>query len=263
MGKIAIVTGGSSGIGREAARYLLSRGCTVYELSRRGEDAEGIRHVTADVTDETSVNAAVAQVLAAEGRIDILVNNAGFGISGAAEFTDVEEAKRQLDVNFWGMVRLTRAVLPAMRAQGSGRIVNTSSVAAVTPIPFQTYYSVSKAAINSFTMSVANEVRPYGITISAVMPGDTRTGFTDARARSAAGDEAYGGRITRSVARMEKDERRGTSPAGVGALIGRAALADTHKVFYTAGFTYKLAVLAMRLLPATAANWILGKLYAS
>ncbi len=262
MGKIAIVTGGSSGIGREAARYLRSQGCTVYEFSRRGADRDGIRHVTADVTDETSVNAAVAQVLAAEGRIDILVNNAGFGISGAAEFTDVAEAQRQLDVNFWGMVRLTRAVLPIMRAQGSGRIVNTSSVAAVTPIPFQTYYSVSKAAINSFTMSVANEVRPYGITLCAVMPGDTCTGFTDARSRSAAGDEAYGGRISRSVARMEKDERRGASPEGVGGLIARAALRNDHRVFYTAGLPYKLVMVLMRLLPSTAANRILGMMYA-
>ena len=262
MGKIAIVTGGSSGIGREAAEYLRAQGCTVYEFSRRGEDRPGVRHITADVTDESSVTAAVEQVIAEEGRIDILVNNAGFGISGAAEFTSVEEAQRQLDVNFWGMVRMTRAVLPYMRAQKSGRIVNTSSVAAVTPIPFQTYDSVSKAAINSFTMSVANEVRPYGITISAVMPGDTRTGFTDARAHSVAGDDVYGGRISRSVERMEKDERGGASPAGVGALIGKAALAHTHKVFYTAGFLYKLAVLAMRLLPATTANWILGLMYA-
>ena len=262
MGKIAIVTGGSSGIGKQAAEYLRSHDCVVYEFSRKGEDRRGIRHITADVTDEASVNAAVEQVLAAEGRIDILVNNAGFGISGAAEFTLVEEAQRQLDVNFWGMVRMTRAVLPHMRAQGSGRIVNTSSVAAVTPIPFQTYYSVSKAAINSFTMSVANEVRPYGITISAVMPGDTRTGFTDARSRSVEGDEAYGGRIARSVARMEKDERGGASPAGVGALIGRAALSDTHKVFYTAGFLYKLVMVLMRILPATTANWILGLMYA-
>ncbi len=262
MGKIAIVTGGSSGIGRAAADALAKTGCTVYEFSRRGADRAGVRHVTADVTDETSVAAAVEQVLSAEGRIDILVNNAGFGISGAAEFTDVAEAQRQLDVNFWGMVRMTRAVLPIMRAQGSGRIVNTSSVAAVTPIPFQTYYSVSKAAINSFTMSVANEVRPYGVTLCAVMPGDTRTGFTDARSRSAAGDEAYGGRISRSVARMEKDERGGASPEGVGGLIARAALRNDHRVFYTAGFVYKLVMVLMRLLPATAANRILGMMYA-
>ena len=250
MGKIAIVTGGSSGIGRAAADALFRQGCTVYEFSRRGEDRSGVRHITADVTDENSVASAVAAV------------TAGFGISGAVEFTEPAEARRQVDVNFWGMVNVTKAVLPVMRRQGAGRIVNTSSVAAVTPIPFQTYYSVSKAAINSFTMSLANEVRPYGITVCAVMPGDTRTGFTDARSRSFAGDEEYGGRIRRSVARMEKDERGGASPEGVGALIARAALRSDHKVLYTAGFTYKLVILLMRLLPSTTANWILGLLYA-
>ena len=257
MGQVAIVTGGSSGIGAAAAEYLAAHSCTVYEFSRHEKSggSASVHHVTADVTDEASVAAAVQSVLDAEGRIDILLNNAGFGISGAAEFTSVEEAKRQLEVNFWGMVRV-------MRAQRSGRIVNTSSVAAVTPIPFQTYYSVSKAAINSFTMSVGNEVRPYGIRISAVMPGDTRTGFTDARARSFAGDDAYGGRISRSVAKMEKDERGGVSSSVVGAALGRAALSKSRKVFCTVGFVYRLVIFLMRLLPSTAANAILGKMYA-
>ena len=257
MGQVAIVTGGSSGIGAAAAEYLAAHGCTVYEFSRHEKSggSASVHHVTADVTDEASVAAAVQSVLDAEGRIDILLNNAGFGISGAAEFTSVEEAKRQLEVNFWGMVRVTRTVLPVMRAQRSGRIVNTSSVAAVTPIPFQTYYSVSKAAINSFTMSVGNEVRPYGIRISAVMPGDTRT-------RSFAGDDAYGGRISRSVAKMEKDERGGVSASVVGAALGRAALSKSRKVFCTVGFVYRLVIFLMRLLPSTAANAILGKMYA-
>ena len=254
MGQVAIVTGGSSGIGAAAAAYLAAHGCTVYEFSRHEKGGcASVRHVTADVTDEASVAAAVQAVLAAEGRIDILLNNAGFGISGAAEFTSVEEAQRQLEVNFWGMVRVTRAVLPVMRAQRGGRIVNTSSVAAVTPIPFQTYYSVSKAAINSFTMSVGNEVRPYG---------DTRTGFTDARTRSFAGDGEYGGRISRSVAKMEKDERSGAAASVVGAALARAALSKSRRVFYTVGFVYQLVIFLMRLLPSTAANAILGKMYA-
>ena len=264
MRPVAIVTGGSSGIGAAAAEYLAAHGCTVYELSRHEKSggSASVRHVTADVTDDTSVAAAVRSVLDAEGRIDILLNNAGFGISGAAEFTPVEEAKRQLEVNFWGMVRVTRAVLPVMRSQGGGRIVNTSSVAAVTPIPFQTYYSVSKAAINSFTMSVANEVRPYGIRISAVMPGDTHTAFTDKRERSFAGDDVYGGRISRSVEKMETDERGGVSASVVGAALGRAALSKSRKVFYTVGLVYQLVIFLMRLLPSTAANVILGKMYA-
>ena len=263
MRKVIVITGGSSGIGRAAAELLSARGCTVYELSRRGEDTEFARHIPADVTDETSVTAAVERVIAAEGRIDVLINNAGFGISGAAEFTPVEEAQRQLDVNFWGMVRVTRAVLPYMRRQGSGRIVHTSSVAAVTPIPFQAYYSVSKAAINSFTMSLANEVRPFGISVCAVMPGDTRTGFTDARQRRFDGDEEYGGRIARSVGKMEKDERNVVSPEAVGAVLARAALSGSHKVFYTVGFLYKAAVTLVHILPSTAANRILGWMYAN
>ena len=191
MGQVAIVTGGSSGIGAAAAEYLAAHGCTVYEFSRHEKSggSASVHHVTADVTDE-------------------------------------------------------------------------GSVAAVTPIPFQTYYSVSKAAINSFTMSVGNEVRPYGIRISAVMPGDTRTGFTDARARSFAGDDAYGGRISRSVAKMEKDERGGVAASVVGAALGRAALSKSRKVFCTVGFVYRLVIFLMRLLPSTAANAILGKMYA-
>ena len=262
MGKTAIVTGGSSGIGLAAADYLAAHGCTVYEFSRSGTDRGPIRHITADVTDEDSVAEAVRTVMDAEGRIDILINNAGFGISGAVEFTPLEEAQRQFDVNFWGMVRVTRAVLPYMRARREGRIVNTSSVAAVTPIPFQTYYSASKAALNSFTMALANEVRPYGITVCAVMPGDTRTGFTDARRRRFDGDEVYGGRIARSVTRMENDERGGGDPAAVGAVLGHAALTARPRVFTAVGFGYKCAVGLMRLLPSGAANRILGALYA-
>jgi len=262
MEKVAVVTGGSSGIGRAAAEYLAAHGCRVYEFSRRGGDNGAVRHVYADVTDEASVAAAVEQVAAREGRIDILINNAGFGISGAVEFTPAREAMGQLDVNFWGMVRVTRCVLPHMRAAGGGRIVNTSSVAALTPIPFQAYYSVSKAAVNSFTMALANEVRPFGITVCAVMPGDTRTGFTDARVRRFDGDDVYDGRIARSVGKMETDERRGGSPEIVGAALGRAALARDGKVLRTVGFAYKAAAAAMRLLPSALANRILGKLYA-
>ena len=149
MSKIALVTGGTSGIGKETALYLAKNGCTVYELSRRAEGVAGLRHISADVTDEASVRWAVEQILQEAGQIDILVNNAGFGISGAVEFTDTEEAERQFNVNFFGMVRMNRAVIAAMRKQGGGRIVNLSSVAAPVPIPFQTYYSASKAAINS------------------------------------------------------------------------------------------------------------------
>ena len=126
MNKIAVVTGGTSGIGKAAALALKNDGWTVYELSRREKGVEGINHIAADITDEVGVIAAVEQIFSAEGRIDLVVNNAGFGISGAAEFTDTEEAKRLFDTDFFGMVRLNKLVIPIMREQGGGKIINIS-----------------------------------------------------------------------------------------------------------------------------------------
>ena len=134
--KVAVFTGGTSGIGLAAVKALREKGCTVYALSRRGE-------IPCDVSEVNSVRAAVQTVLDKEGRIDILVNCAGFGISGAGELTPLEAAKKQLDVNLYGTANMVNAVIPAMRQQGGGRIVNTGSVAGFVPIPFQTWYSAS------------------------------------------------------------------------------------------------------------------------
>ena len=262
MNKVVIITGGSSGIGLCTAAALRDRGCKVYELSRRDSEVTGITHIKCDVTDEAQIAAAVGQVMAENGRIDILINNAGFGISGAVEFTDTAEAQRLFDVNFFGMVRMNHAVLPLMRQQGGGRIVNLSSVAAPVPIPFQTYYSAGKAAVNSYTMALSNEVKPFGITVCAVMPGDIKTGFTAARQKSIVGDDIYGGRITRSVAGMEKDEQTGMDPAEAGAFIASVALKNSRKPLYTIGIAYKGAVFLTKILPARWLNALIGQLYA-
>ena len=262
MSKVVIITGGSSGIGLCTAAALRDRGCKVYELSRRDSEVAGITHIKCDITDEAQIAAAVGQVMAENGRIDILINNAGFGISGAVEFTDTTDVRRLFDVNFFGMVRMNRAVLPLMREQGGGRIVNLSSVAAPVPIPFQTYYSAGKAAVNSYTMALSNEVKPFGITVCAVMPGDIKTGFTAARQKSIVGDDIYGGRITRSVAGMEKDERTGMDPAKAGAFIASVALKNSRKPLYTIGIAYKGAVFLTKVLPARWLNALIGQLYA-
>ena len=201
-------------------------------------------------------------VLEKEGRIDILVNNAGFGISGAIEFTTPEEARKQMDVNFFGMVNVCAAVLPHMRVAGAGRIVNLSSVAAPIAIPFQAFYSASKAAINAYSQALANEVRPYGVTVCAVMPGDIRTGFTAAREKQARGDEAYGGRIARSVAKMEHDEQTGMDPAKAGAYIASLALRRSVKPLYAIRADYKFFVMLSRLLPVRTLSWLVYQLYA-
>ena len=263
MKKVAIVTGGSSGIGRCAASALRDAGCIVYEFSRRENPQVGGVHIQADVTDQWSVPGAVDQVFQREGRIDILVNNAGFGISGATEFTTAEEAHRQLEVNLFGMANTTQAVLPHMRATGGGRIVNLSSIAAITPIPFQTWYSISKAAINAYTMAAANELKPFGITMCAVMPGDIHTGFTQARRKEIAGDDVYNGAIGRSVEKMEKDERGGMAPERIGALICRVALKKHIQPFYTAGIGYHMVMFLVKVLPANMLRWLIGLLYAT
>lgn len=259
---VAIVTGGSSGIGLAAARALRSRGLTVFILSRRPFTEKGLHHLCADVSDERQCAEAVQAVLHKAGDIDLLVNCAGFGISGAVEFTELAEAKKQMEVNFFGTVNMTRAVLPHMHQRRNGRIVNISSVAAPAAIPFQAYYSASKAAINAWTAALANEVRPYGITVTAVQPGDIQTGFTAAREKSIAGDEAYDGRISKSVAKMEHDEENGMDPAAAGAYIAKVALKKQPKPVYTIGFSYKAICVLLKLLPSRLANWVIGKLYA-
>ena len=208
------------------------------------------------------MQAAVDRLVQQEGRLDIVVNCAGFGISGAVEYTELAEARRQFDVNFFGMVNVNKAVIPHMREQGSGRIVNISSVAAPVPIPFQTYYSASKAAINAYTLALANELRPYGVSVCAVMPGDIATGFTDARAKSIQGDEVYEGRISRSVSRMEKDEQSGMPASAAGRAVAKTALKRKSKPLCSIGFSYKAVCVLAKLLPARLANWVIGKLYA-
>ncbi len=260
--KIALVTGGSSGIGRCTAVSLKKMGCKVYEMSRRNIPCDGIIHLTADVTDENAVKSAVESIINADGKIDILINCAGFGISGAVEFTEEKEARKQFDVNFFGTVNVTRSVLPFMREKKSGRIVNISSVAAVAHIPFQTYYSASKAAIESYTCCLANEVRPFGITVTAVQPGDIATEFTAAREKSFAGDDIYGGRIGRSVAGMEKDEEKGMSPEKAGEYIAKIALKNKIKPAYAIGMTYKLLAVLCKVFPSSVRNYIVGILYA-
>ena len=263
MSKVAVVTGGTSGIGRATALVLKDAGYTVYELSRRAEGVEGLHHISADVTDQQAVNDAVAQIMAAEGHIDVLVNNAGFGISGAIEFTETAEAKALFDVNFFGMVNMNRAVLPIMRQQGGGRIVNMSSVAAPIAIPFQAYYSASKAAVRTYSLALASEVRPFGIEVCVIMPGDIATGFTAARRKSCDGDDVYHGRIARSVAVMEHDEQTGMSAEYAGQFVARRATQKRAKLICTMGHKYALFVFLMRILPTGLATRIVGKIYAS
>lgn len=260
MNRVCILTGGSNGIGKVTSELLAQNGYTVYELSRTGADFGAVHHLTVDVNDPAQVRAAVERVATDEGRIDLLVNNAGFGISGAAEFTDLAEAHAQLDVYFFGALHCIQAALPYLR-RSRGRIVNVSSVAALVSIPFQSFYSAAKAAVNALTLALRNELRPFGVRVCAVLPGDTRTGFTAVRRKSEAGADIYGKALHRAVAVMEHDEQNGMQPIHVARVILRAARAKRPRAFFVVGLSYQLLALLNKLLPATLANAIVGMIY--
>lgn len=178
--KVILVTGASSGIGFDAAQALAARGHKVYAAARRIElmeplKAKGIEVIRMDVTDEESMSQGVADVLQREGRIDVLVNNAGYGFFGAIETVPMEEARRQLEVNVFGLARLCQLVLPAMRRQGSGRIINTSSIAGRSVFYFGGWYHVSKYSVEAFSDALRMEMKPFGIEVSMIEPGAIKT----------------------------------------------------------------------------------------
>lgn len=258
---VAVVTGGGSGIGYEVVRKLLLRGWTVWELSRHDRAPEGARHLNCDIASEESVSDAIGIILGISKHIDVLVNNAGMGISGAIEFTDPAESYRQISVNLFGADNVTRAVLPVMREAKSGRIVFVSSAAARFAIPFQAWYSVSKSAVSAYALSLRNEVRPFGIGVSVVQPGDVKTGFTAARAKQHEGDDLYGGRISKAVSSMEKDEKNGMPPSQVAEAVIRQIFSRYPAPLVTVGFVYRLFMVVARILPERLINRIIGIMY--
>ena len=236
------------------------RGWRVFELSRHGQSHDGIIHVTCDVCDSDSANSAIQQVMTQTDRIDVVISNAGYGISGSIEFTDIAAAQHQMDVNFMGAVRFTQAVLPVLRKQGQGRIIYTSSVAAILAVPYQSFYSASKAAINAFALALANEVREFGISVSVMMPGDVSTGFTDARDKSTAGEEVYR-HANKAISTMERDERGGMKPTQMAKLFYHIATCHSPRPQYVGGFQYRVLCFLDRILPKRLVNWIEHKVY--
>lgn len=200
------------------------------------------------------------EVLKQTDHVDVVISNAGYGISGPVEFTTIETAQHQMDVNFMGAVRFTQAVLPQLRAQRSGRIIYTSSVAAILAVPYQAFYSASKAAINAMALALANEVKSFGIQVSVMMPGDVSTGFTDARAKSTAGEEVYTG-ANKAITTMEHDERTGMSPRQMAELFYHIATCPNPRPQYVGGFSYRVLCFLERLLPKRFVNWIEFKVY--
>ena len=179
-GKTAIVTGASSGIGRASAEALEQAGFTVFGTSRRPAHNNGLSRVSmlpCDVTNDESVDALVSTVLAQTGQIDVLVNNAGIGLLGGAEESSVAQVQALFDVNLFGVIRMTNAVLPSMRRRGKGRIVNMGSVLGLIPAPYSAHYAATKHALEGYSESLDHEVRAFNIRVSVIEPAYTRTVF--------------------------------------------------------------------------------------
>jgi NAD(P)-dependent dehydrogenase (short-subunit alcohol dehydrogenase family) len=252
--RVAVVTGASSGIGEAAAQELVRAGFTVYGTSRTapvGEERDGVVFVPLDVTDDESVADAVREVLGRSGRIDVLVNNAGFGITGAAEESSIEQARALFDTNLFGSMRMTSAVLPQMREQGSGRIINVSSVLGLMPAPFGALYAASKHAIEGYSESLDHEVREHGVRVLLVEPAYTRTSF-DANAIPA--DQplpVYARRRDVLDALIAEAIKGGDEPSVVGEAILAAATDSRPKLRYPAGPLARRVTKLRRYAPST------------
>ncbi|HWY24102.1 MAG TPA: SDR family oxidoreductase [Nevskia sp.] len=266
-GPVVLITGASSGIGRCCAEYLHRRGFRVYGTSRRApessEAAASYRMIALDVTTDESVQAAVALILEREGRIDVVMNNAGDGIAGAVEDTSVEEAKRQFETNFFGALRVCRAVLPSMRARGAGLIVNVSSLGGLLGLPFQGLYSASKFALEGMTEALRMELRPFGVRAVLIEPGDFRTGFTaQRRPVEAAAGSVYAGHFGKALATMERDEAAGADPLAVARLLERLIATRAPRVRYkVGGFAQTFTIGLRKVLPQKLVEYLMMKLY--
>ena len=260
MTKVILITGASSGIGFDAAASLARQGHRVYAAARRVERMEplkalGVVPLRMDVTDEASMEAGVRTVLEAEGRIDVLVNNAGYGYFGAIENVSMEEARRQQEVNVFGLARLCQLVLPSMREQGSGRIVNTASVAGKTVLYFGGWYHVSKYSVEALSDALRMELKPFGIDVSMIEPGGIRTDWgiiaADHLAESSKGTpyEAEGLREAETM-RKAYSMRLLSKPSVVARAISKAVNSRRPRARYRVGFGAHTLVFLHTILPA-------------
>jgi short-subunit dehydrogenase len=253
MSKVVLITGISSGIGKQTATYLAEKGYRVYGTSRRRiEHDPGINLVDMDVTDPKSIQLAVNMVLQKEGHIDVLINNAGMGFSGAVEDTSYEEARSQMETNFFGQFHTIQAILPCMRKQKSGTIINISSVGGVMGLPFQGLYSASKFAIEGMSETLRMELKAFNIHVVLVNPGDFNTHFTANRKiiTQAGPTSPYYQQFEKTSNVIVKDETGGLNPA----VMAKKIYSITQKRkpcprYVVASAEQKLAVLLKHILP--------------
>ena len=261
--KVIVITGGSSGLGEAMCVRLARSGHKVYGTSRKAATMpNAYTMVEMDVTDEASVNHAVEMVLARERRIDVVINNAGVGIQGAAEDLDPATAQRAFDTNFFGVHRMCRAVLPRMRAQKGGLIINISSIAANFGLPYRAFYSASKAAVNRYSEGLRMEVAPFGVKVVVVEPGEFKTSIAGSRLRPAIIGEAYSERYKKALGILDGALSYSRDPDEFAQLIERIIASSRPKNIYRAAQgVQKLSVLLKKLLPGKRFERMVAKHY--
>jgi len=258
---VALVTGASSGIGRATAKALQNAGYRVFGTSRRAaaESADGVTMLACDVTDDASVAKMVEEVLAKAGRIDLLVNNAGIGLLGGAEESSIAQAQALFDVNVFGILRVTNAVLPAMRRQRQGRIVNLSSLLGLIPAPYSALYASTKHAVEGYSESLDHELRPFGIRVVLVEPAYTSTSFEENLVKPDRVLDIYDASRAGMSEMMRKAIETGDAPEIVARTVVEAATASAPKRRYAAGKLARRVSLLRRFVPESAFDKSLRK----
>lgn len=261
--KTIVISGASSGIGLATAVHFLKLGYHVIGMSRHLPQGKlDYDYVIADLSQEESIKNAVKEVSQLTDKVDILINCAGIGISGALEYTSIEEAMQITQVNLLGQFSLTTKMLPLLRCSDEAKIINIGSVAGELTIPFQTFYTMTKAALHRMSEGLMMELKPFGIQVASVLPGDTKTGFTKHRSQPRImEDDIYGERIKKSIQKMEHDEQNGMSVDTVVKVIDRLVKRHRMPIQVTVGFTYKLLMFLAKILPKRIVVWILYKMY--
>ena len=259
--KTVIITGASGGIGLTTARYFADRGYKVYGVARRSFSDAKFTCMQGDVCDYKRMSDIFSEIYAKEGRIDVLVNNAGFGIAGAVEDASDESIEAITKTDFTALCVMCKYIIPYMKKSGGGRIINVSSVGAIMPLPYQAMYSAVKSAVDVFSRALDTEVRPFNIRVTAILPGDTKTGFTSARIIEDSESNGNQAASRRSVGKMENDEQNGKDPVTVSKDIFKAAQGKNPPLRITVGALSKAEVFLTRLFPLRAINAIIRNLY--
>jgi NAD(P)-dependent dehydrogenase (short-subunit alcohol dehydrogenase family) len=266
MKKVILITGISSGFGKQTAELLAAEGHTVYGTVRRDvEIISSINGLKLDLTNSDSIRQSVQTILQKEGRIDVLINNAGMHTGGPIETSTIENIKLQMDTNFLGTVYLTKEVLPVMRKQGGGTIINFSSIGGLMGLPFQPYYSAAKFAIEGFSEALRMEVRKFNIKIVVINPGDFHTNNSANRRNFLAPtdiNDSYHEQYLKTLAIIEKDEANGWEPKVLAKKLVRIVQCkNPHQRYIIASFEQKLAVALKYILPGKLFSMILEDHY--